>query len=380
MAETSIVVASPDARQRTHLAGIVDRMPRFTVIARTADLMNTYNEVEERLPKAVLIADVLARLPEFEVMRALFSALDIRWLIVTSNPASNGSVLQPRAATADLFAVPSDASPDEIATQLLSLTRTAPSRKPPALKAALGHPPVRRADAAQMTTSSARGQPTNCRHAAPPTAPLRPALATRPEGRPRSLVVIGASTGGVDALLTLLGAFDEHCPATLIVQHTGAGFGESLAALLDRQCRARVQLVHDSIDLQTGLVLVGAGTRQHLVIEDRATLRAGLSGTTPESGHLPSVDALFRSAVPLGPRVCAALLTGMGRDGAEGLRALHDAGAYTVAQDQASSVVYGMPRAAVALGATDAVLPIGQIGPALLKAAARAGQQGKEVH
>ncbi|GAA4218913.1 hypothetical protein GCM10022290_10130 [Sagittula marina] len=98
------------------------------------------------------------------------------------------------------------------------------------------------------------------------------------------------------------------------------------------------------------------------------------------SGHIPSVDMLFHSAVPMAQNVSAALLTGMGRDGAEGLKALRNAGARTIAQNEATSVVYGMPRAAVASGAAMKVLPIEEIGPALLKSANVAPLTGKDLH
>mgnify|MGYP001192621139 FL=1 len=99
-------------------------------------------------------------------------------------------------------------------------------------------------------------------------------------------------------------------------------------------------------------------------------MRIRLARDAPVSGHMPSVDVLFQSAIPGAKRAVAALLTGMGRDGAEGLKALRDSGAITIAQDQATSTVYGMPRAATELGAVQSSLPLQEIGPAILRACA----------
>lgn len=185
------------------------------------------------------------------------------------------------------------------------------------------------------------------------------------------IVLIGASTGGVDALLKVLENFTSRCPPTVIVQHTGTGFGESLSSLLDRRLAPKVELLKETTELRPGLVLLGAGQLQHVEIQKGARPIAAFKNLAPVSGHLPSVDHLFRSAVDIGPKVVAALLTGMGRDGALGLKALKQAGAYTIAQDKESSVVYGMPKAAVELDAASAILSLDMIGSALLRNAAK---------
>jgi two-component system chemotaxis response regulator CheB len=360
MQSKSVVVAVPDPRERQRLCRVVNRMPEFTVIADAGDLMQTYTVVEARLPKAVLIADVLAEQPEFEVMRGLFSTLDIRWLVVSggNRPAAR---VPPAPPGADLFALPAEASEEVIARHLLSLTRSALAPRPPAKPRSAPAAGRSGAPAPQPRPRPAVAAPAPPPEPVPGSGPVTPATAG---GR---VILIGSSTGGVDALLTVLSGFPADCPPTLVVQHTGPGFGPSLAGLLDRQCPARVQLARGAARLSPGVVTVGAGLQAHLVIEDPGLGTIGLLQSAPVSGHMPSVDMLFRSAVALGPRVSAALLTGMGRDGAEGLRALRAAGAHTIAQDEETSVVYGMPRAAAALGAAQQILPLKRIGPALLK-------------
>lgn len=365
MIRKSVIIATPDVAQRTKFANMVDQMAGFRVIALTSDLMNTYNEVEERLPKAVLIADVLANLPEFEVMRALFSALDVRWLVL-SNPESDRTALgqpgyRPNPGS-DLFAVSGNAHPDQVFRQLCSLTRTEPSRVP-VRKTEPQVPGTRTGSFSAERLQSIRAIAD--RKLTPAVQPLARVAST-----PGRVILIGSSTGGVDALLNVLSVFPENCPPTLIVQHTGIGFGHSLVGLLNRQCAAEVRLADGDIQMRPGLIVVGAGISAHLVLRDASRLIAGLDEGPAISGHRPSVDRLFHSAVNIGPHVSAAILTGMGRDGADGLRALRSAGARTLAQDEASCVVYGMPRAAVELGAADAVLPLGRIGAALVGSAA----------
>lgn len=372
MFRETVVIATPDHAMRNRLAGLVDRMPGFSVIAQTGDLMNTYNVVEERLPKAVLIADQLAHLPEFEVMRGLFSALDVRWLIVTTPGRATRRPTDGSAS--DLFSIPGDAPESVYEQQISALTRIRQHSRPPAAPQS-GH-----ARTGQPTTASIRGT-TGARAPIPPPVANAPAPAAAAASANRSdrIILIGASTGGVDALLTILSRFPENCPPTLIVQHTGSGFGASLAGLLDRQCLAEVQLATGPVALSRGRILIGAGARRHLVLDGGGGTRAVLSGETPVAGHLPSVDMLFQSAVPIARRVTAAILTGMGRDGATGMQALRAAGANTIAQDEASCIVYGMPRAAVENGSVQRILPLARIGDALLADPGAASGQTREL-
>ena len=332
---TTLLIALPDPRLRERVAHGLSREPDLQVLATTGDLMNTYNEVEARQPSAVLIARSMASQPEFEVMRALFGTLDIRWLVVADGTPDQDAARR----GSDLFAISATDAPHRLADRIREVTRRT-RQSAPALNTAAPAP--------------------------------RPAASGR-------LILIGSSTGGVDALLTVLSSFPADCPPTLIVQHTGGGFGKSLVRLLDRQCAARVELATHGAPVSDGLVLVAAGTKAHLTVSAGASLRAELHPGAPISGHMPSVDALFQSAAPHAPRVAAAILTGMGRDGATGLKALRDAGASTIAQDEATSVVFGMPRAAIELGAAQNCLPLQSIGPALLKAsrtAPAAAQRG----
>lgn len=184
------------------------------------------------------------------------------------------------------------------------------------------------------------------------------------------VIAIGSSTGGVEALIAVLSRFPPNCAPTLVTQHMPPIFTRSLAQRLDRMCQPEVHEAVHGAPLRAGTVYVAPGGDLHLEVSvsgESCVLKPG----GPVNGHCPSVDRLFGSlARNVGPRGVAALLTGMGRDGAQGLLEMRRAGARTFAQDEASSVVYGMPRAAVELGAAEHQYSLARLGPALVEAAA----------
>jgi two-component system chemotaxis response regulator CheB len=183
------------------------------------------------------------------------------------------------------------------------------------------------------------------------------------------LIALGASTGGVEALITVLSAFPENCCPTIVTQHMPAGFTRSFAARLNRLCRPRVLEATDGALLEPGVVYLAPGTDTHLTVLKRGEkLKCHLDRADPVSGHRPSVDVMFGSvAKAMGAAAAGALLTGMGRDGALGLKAMREAGALTIGQDEATSTIYGMPRAAVEAGAVIRQLPLEAIGSELVR-------------
>ncbi|MEM7544040.1 MAG: chemotaxis response regulator protein-glutamate methylesterase [Pseudomonadota bacterium] len=182
------------------------------------------------------------------------------------------------------------------------------------------------------------------------------------------VILLGASTGGVDALCAVLAEFPRDCPPTFIVQHMPKGFTSTFAARLDQLCAAHVTEASDRQPLSKGHVYLAPGGCRHLVLEGRDRMCCRLREGPAVNGHTPSVDQLFHSALDHAHHVSAAVLTGMGNDGAAGLSALRKAGAMTLCQDEQSSVVYGMPRAAFASGGAIHQLPLNKVGHALLTA------------
>ena len=210
------------------------------------------------------------------------------------------------------------------------------------------------------------------------TAQVRPRAARTaepPQSAPYEwggqIVLIGASTGGVDALETVLASYPENCPPTLITQHMPAAFLASFADRLALRVRPRFALAVDGAPVEQGRVYLAPGGETHLTLRSAGNLQCRLSPGEKRSGHRPSVDVMFGSALPIAQRTVAVLLTGMGRDGAEEMANLHRAGATGIAQDAATSVVFGMPRAAIEAGGADHTLPLDRIGPFILNKTSR---------
>ncbi|HEY0502760.1 MAG TPA: chemotaxis response regulator protein-glutamate methylesterase [Lysobacter sp.] len=199
-------------------------------------------------------------------------------------------------------------------------------------------------------------------------AVVAPVVAYRTTHR---LLAIGASTGGTEAIREVLAQMPADAPATVIAQHIPGAFSAPFAERLDRHSRMTVLHVERDQELLPGHAYVAPGGRHLRVYRSGARWHCRLGDDDPVRRHRPSVDALFESvAEHVGGNASAALLTGMGDDGARGLLALRKAGAATFAQDEASSVVWGMPGAAVALGAAQETVPLSLVAQKLLSGTA----------
>ncbi|SDD76369.1 two-component system, chemotaxis family, response regulator CheB [Paracoccus isoporae] len=190
-------------------------------------------------------------------------------------------------------------------------------------------------------------------------------------------VLIGSSTGGVDALERIIAGMPANCPPILITQHMSDGFLASFAERINSRYAPRVELARSDAPVEQGRIYLAPGGEQHLTMTVGARPRCRLIGGEKVSSHRPSVDVLFNSALPLGNRVCAALLTGMGSDGADGMLALRRAGATCLAQDEASSVVWGMPRIAWEQGAAHRLVPLKRMASEILDATDRRGRMSR---
>lgn len=307
--------ARPVRRHRLHLA--IRTLAGIHLTAATGTLMEAYSVTEAEMPDAVLVCGVMRALPEFAMFSAMTRLLGIAELDLTEDDDGR------------------PASP--ILAALRRLADTGPTRRP-----VPGPPPAR----------------------------ALPKVAARPQVPDRlGVILIGASTGGVEALHRILADFPADCPPTLVVQHIRGAFSAAFAERLNRACRAEVAEASPDRLLAPGLILIAPGDSTHLELRGPSPLRCRLTEAPPLTGHRPSVDALFRSATPLGCRAVGVLLTGMGQDGARGLKQIREAGGHTIAQDRDSSIVYGMPRIAADLGAAVEVLALDRIGRAVLAAA-----------
>jgi len=182
------------------------------------------------------------------------------------------------------------------------------------------------------------------------------------------IIAIGASTGGTEAIRAILESMPANAPGMVITQHIPRAFSGQFAARMDSMSQMNVKEAEDGDLVQTGHAYIAPGDQHLVVVRDGARYRCKLSDEAPLNHHRPSVDVLFQSvAQQVGRNAMGVLLTGMGADGARGLLSMRQQGAFTLAQDERSSVVWGMPGAAVALGAVDRILPIEEMASALLR-------------
>jgi two-component system chemotaxis response regulator CheB len=186
---------------------------------------------------------------------------------------------------------------------------------------------------------------------------------------PKKIVTIGASTGGVEALKAVLIHLPANCPPILITQHMPERFTASFAKRLNSECAMTVSEACNGDVIEQGHVYIAPGARHLELSKNAGRFVCRLTDDPPVSGHRPSVDVLFRSAAKIaGPDIVGVILTGMGKDGSEGMVQLRQAGAITIGQDEATSLIYGMPRVAFERGAVQRQYPLHDIADAILDA------------
>ncbi|MFZ1470252.1 MAG: CheB methylesterase domain-containing protein [Paracoccaceae bacterium] len=327
MSVIKIVLATSSPITLAQLSRSLGACPTIALLAKATSLARTYVLVEQHEPQLVLMGTDLEQHPDFEGILALFRLMGVAWMRISAPSwPQTGAAQGPGRQVASL-------DPELGVAAQIAL-----------IKAAILAAPKRAA----------------------PDWPMAPSRGTPGLDRPNRLILIGSSTGGIEALLRVLSGFPVDCPPTAIVQHTGPAFSDSLIRLLNRACPAQVVPAQNGVMLQRGTVVIGAGCKGHFVLQSGPPPQARVVPGPAISGHCPAVDALFQSAIGMATTVTAALLTGMGRDGAQGMLALRRAGARTLAQDEESSVVYGMPRAAWEIGAAQDRLPLDRISAELL--------------
>jgi two-component system chemotaxis response regulator CheB len=212
---------------------------------------------------------------------------------------------------------------------------------------------------------------------APPRGAAPPRKLAQPFSTTEKLVLIGASTGGTEAIRQVLEPLPANSPAIMITQHMPAGFTRSFVQRLDNLCAMQVHEAEDGQRVLPGHVYLAPGGIAHMKLaRSGANYVVKLDDSEPVNRHRPSVDVLFNSAAQVaGKNAVGVLLTGMGKDGAQGLLAMRQAGAITFAQDEASCVVFGMPREALHIGATDTAVPLAEMSERILTSAGSYGHR-----
>ncbi|HTE74782.1 MAG TPA: chemotaxis protein CheB [Actinomycetes bacterium] len=357
-----VVVVVADSRTRTRaLRGLLSG-PGFVVAAEVCTAADAESAVEEHRPGAVLV-DLDPADGGIEAIERIMGTRPTPVVVCGSLVEHSKAALAAGAVdvVGALDALPS--SP-QYATALRRHLRVASRVR------VITHPRSRLRARGLEAGPGSPGSPGGPSPVRPASTAAHDLPAPDPIAGARRLVVVGASTGGPPALATILADLPPDLPVpVLVVQHMADGFVEGLADWLNGLSVLPVEMAVHGRRLGPGRVHVApAGVNTVL----RPGLRVELRTPPPGQFHVPGVDAAFTSAAAVcGPTAVGVLLTGMGRDGAEGLRHLHEAGALTIAQDEPSSVVWGMPAAALALGAVQVELPLSRIGAALAAAVAQ---------
>jgi two-component system chemotaxis response regulator CheB len=350
-----VLVVDDSASVRETLVSILESDPGIRVAGAAADAFAAAKRMQAKVPDVMILDVEMPRMDGITFLRKIMAQHPLP-VIICSGVTSQGSDAFFQAMEAG--AVEVIAKPRVDTRQFLLEARV---RVCDAVKAA--------AQARLRSPRSAAPLRVEKKLTADAMMPPPPATIRIPRGATDPIICIGASTGGTEALRVVLEELPPNSPGVVVVQHMPEGFTAAFARRLNTTCRVEVKEAEDNDLVRPGRVLIAAGNH-HLLLERRGR---GFGVNVKEgplvSRHRPSVDVLFRSAAQrAGANAVGALLTGMGDDGARGLLEMRKAGAYTIAQDEASCVVFGMPRAAIELGAAESVLPLGAIAPDMLRA------------
>lgn len=348
--KTKVLVVDDSALVRSLLAEIINRQKDMECIGTANDPIIAREMIRELNPDVITLdiemprmdgIDFLGRLMRLRPMPVvMISTLTERGAEVTMKALELGAVdfvAKPRIGVADGLS--------ELSTQIVDKVRIAAAAH---IKRATGAPP------SATTVAGA-------------AAPARAPVASIGRVSTEKLICIGASTGGTEAIKEILMRLPADSPGIVITQHMPPGFTTSFAARLNSLCQIVVQEAVNGERILPGHAYIAPGGKQFRVDRSGANYVAVVEDGELVNRHKPSVEVLFKSAARVvGRNAYGIMLTGMGNDGAQAMREMKDAGSYNFVQDEASCIVFGMPREAILHGAADEVLPLGQIAPALI--------------
>jgi two-component system chemotaxis response regulator CheB len=356
MAKIKVVVVDDSALVRSLLTEIINRQPDMTCVGAAADPLVAREMIRETNPDVITLDVEMPRMDGLEFLSRLMRLRPMP-VVMVSTLTEQGAETTLRAlemGAVDFVAKPRigvSSGLQELAGDIVDKIRVAAGAHVKRLPAAAPASPG---------AASAGG------HAEPPRAAL-PRVSTE------KIICIGASTGGTEAIREVLMPMPADAPAIVITQHMPPGFTTSFANRLNTLCRIRVQEARHGERILPGHAYIAPGGHHLRIDRSGSNYVAVVEDTEPVNRHRPSVEVLFKSAARvLGPNALGIMLTGMGADGAQAMREMKDAGSYNYVQDEASCVVFGMPRMAIQCGAAHEILPLTQIAQAVLNRLASA--------
>lgn len=381
MNKIRVVVVDDSALVRSLLAEIINQQPDMVCIGAANDPLAAREMIRELNPDVITL-DV--EMPKMDGLEFLSRLMRLRPMpvVMVSTLTERGAEVTMRAL--EMGAIDFVAKPrlgvasglrqlgDEIVEKIRIASQARVARLVPAVPGASA--PVRgAASTASALANAAAGLPSGTRSAsssATSPAAASTGTAARPLARlstTEKVICIGASTGGTEAIREVLLGLPADCPAIAITQHMPPGFTASFAARLNSLCPMAVSEARHGERILPGHAYIAPGGKQFRLERSGANYMAVVEDAEPVNRHRPSVEVLFKSAAQvLGPNAYGVMLTGMGGDGATAMKEMRDAGSYNIAQDEASCVVFGMPRMAIQAGAAHEVLPLGKIARALM--------------
>ncbi|HEX7872784.1 MAG TPA: chemotaxis response regulator protein-glutamate methylesterase [Sphingobium sp.] len=355
--KTRVLVIDDSASVRQTMKAILEEDPELEVVATAADPFAAARYIQDALPDVITLDVEMPRMDGITFLRKLMQQCPIP-VVMCSSLTEEGSetLLQAMEAGAvDVILKPRVGVADHLSEARMMIRET--------VKGA--------------ARASVRGRKPAPKSLEPQAKLTADAVLPPPTGKAMSrttemVVCIGASTGGTEALREVLEALPANSPGIVVVQHMPENFTRAFAKRLNTLCEVDVKEAEDGDTVMRGHVLIAPGGRHMLLERQGARYCVSVRDGPLVSRHRPSVDVLFRSAARCaGSNAVGIIMTGMGDDGARGLLEMKQGGARTFAQDEATSIVFGMPKEAIARGAADRVVPLGSIARELLHATAR---------
>jgi two-component system chemotaxis response regulator CheB len=332
MAKLKVLIVDDSALVRKIFTDVLSRQPDLEVVGTAPDPYVARDKIVQTRPDVITLDVEMPRMDGLTFLKKIMHYHPLPVIIVSS--------LTPRGS--------------KMALEALELGAIEVLGKPDGASAVgdLGVELVEKIRAA----AHIRFNPKNTHNATPPPPPSRltPLVQTTDK-----IIAIGASTGGTEAIKEILLRLPQNTPGVVVVQHMPPKFTTAFAERLNQQCALEVKEAQNGDTVVTGRALLAPGNYHMLLKRNGSRYHVQVKSGPPVHHQRPSVDVLFNSAaLSAGANVIGVILTGMGADGAEGLLAMKERGAYTIAQDEASCVVFGMPREAIKRGATQKVLPL----------------------
>jgi two-component system chemotaxis response regulator CheB len=358
-----VLIVDDSATVRQTLAAVLESDPQIEVLGVASDPYVAAQRIRDEVPDVITLDVEMPRMDGITFLRKLMAQHPIPVVMCSSlTEAGSETLMQAlEAGAVDVILKPKLGVAEHLAESRIRICD--------AVKAAAGAKIRGRRDVAAPIDPGGVREPEKKLSA---DAMLPPPSGRAMARTTETIVCIGASTGGTESLRVVLEALPAAAPGIVIVQHMPEKFTTSFANRLNSLCQVDVKEAQDGDAVLRGRVLIAPGNLHTMIERSGATYRVSVRSGPLVSRHRPSVDVLFRSAArSAGSNAVGVIMTGMGDDGARGLEEMKQAGARTIAQDEASSVVFGMPREAIARGCVDRIAPLSQIASEILRLAAR---------